>query len=170
MTFSTDADDVPEVLEVMCDMGYCGIWISIRLTTKAGVAPDRPQALPISRVWREMHFCHISLGKFFYTRVSQVFETREMVQLHVSAVLMGETAEPSSSAGLVAYKFPPVGILRDSATEQNPFLPTRKRFVLLLGSMGHCSYRFCENVSSVFALSSLLKAKTKHVWYSVSAN
>lgn len=91
----------------MCDMGYCGIWISITLTTKTGVAPDLPQALPISRVWREMHFCHINLGKFFYIRVSQVFETGEMVQLHVSAVLMGETAEPSSFAGLVVYKFPP---------------------------------------------------------------
>lgn len=93
MTFNTAAEipDVPEVLEVMCDMGYFSIWISITLTTKTGVAPDLPQALRISRVWREMHFCHFNLGKLFYTRVSQVFETREMVQLHVSAVLMGET-------------------------------------------------------------------------------
>lgn len=93
MAFSTDAEipDVPEVIEVMCDMGYFGIWISITLTTKTGEAPDLPQALPISRVWREMHFCHFNLSKLFYTRVSQVFETREMVQLHVSAVLMGET-------------------------------------------------------------------------------
>lgn len=107
MTFSAGADipDVPEVLEVMCDMGYCSLWISITLTTKTGVAADLPQApfpLPASRVWRETQFCHINLGKLFYTRVSQFFETGEMVQLHVSAVPMGETAEPSSGCVYVS--------------------------------------------------------------------